>query len=190
MKFILSRLPLAGLCLIEPEVFADQRGYFMETYNQRDFFNAGLVATFVQDNQSRSSKGVLRGLHFQRRNPQGKLVRVLSGAVWDVAVDLRTGSPTFGQSHSVLLSAERRNQFYVPEGFAHGFVVVSETAEFVYKCTDYYHPEHENGIRWNDPTLGIPWPDLGVPFILSQKDANLPVFDPTAEYFDAGSAAR
>jgi dTDP-4-dehydrorhamnose 3,5-epimerase len=160
--------------IIEPRVFGDNRGYFMETYNYNQFKEAGMDMVFVQDNQSKSKKGVLRGLHFQATYPQGKLVRVLSGEVFDVGVDLRKGSPTFGKWHGVILSGENRKQFYVPEGFAHGFLVLSDEAEFAYKCTDFYHPEDEVGIIWNDPTIGIEWPleDLG-DIILSEKDKNL-----------------
>ena len=146
----------------------------METYNCNDFKAAGIDAVFVQDNQSRSRKGVLRGLHFQKRHPQGKLVRVISGEVFDVAVDIRKDSPTYKKWHGVVLSAENKKQFYVPPGFAHGFLVLSEEAEFVYKCTDFYHPEDEGGIIWNDPDIGIEWPVEGIrELILSEKDRNL-----------------
>jgi dTDP-4-dehydrorhamnose 3,5-epimerase len=160
--------------IIEPRVFGDNRGYFMETYNYNQFKEAGMDMVFVQDNQSKSKKGVLRGLHFQAKHPQGKLVRVLSGEVFDVGVDLRKGSPTFGKWHGVILSGENRKQFYVPEGFAHGFLVLSDEAEFAYKCTDFYRPEDEVGIIWNDPTIGIEWPLEGLgDIILSEKDKNL-----------------
>ncbi|MFQ9197725.1 MAG: dTDP-4-dehydrorhamnose 3,5-epimerase [[Clostridium] leptum] len=152
-------------------VFGDNRGYFMETYNYNDFKAAGLDMVFVQDNQSKSKKGVLRGLHFQKKNPQGKLVRVVSGEVYDVAVDLRRGSDTYGKWYGVLLSAENKKQFYVPEGFAHGFVVMSETAEFVYKCTRFYDPSDEGGLMWNDPEIGIDWPvPENAELLLSEKD--------------------
>ncbi len=151
---------IQGLCVIEPKVFGDNRGYFVETYNQKDMEAEGLNMVFVQDNQSSSTKGVLRGLHFQKKYPQGKLVRVTKGRVFDVAVDLRKGSPTFGQWHGVELSAENFLQFYVPEGFAHGFLVLSDEAEFCYKCTDFYHPGDEGGLAWNDPEIGIAWPEL------------------------------
>ena len=162
---------IEGLCVIEPKVFFDERGYFMETYNQNDMKNAGLDMVFVQDNQSMSTKGVLRGLHYQKQFPQGKLVRVVRGEVFDVAVDLRTGSKTYGKWHGVLLSAENKKQFYIPEGFAHGFVVLSDEAEFCYKCTDFYHPGDEGGIIWNDPKIGIDWPiPEGTKLIISEKD--------------------
>lgn len=151
---------MEGLVVIEPTVHGDSRGYFMETYNQRDFKEAGIEAEFVQDNQSMSTKGVLRGLHFQKHFPQGKLVRVISGQVFDVAVDLRRGSKTYGEWYGVMLSAENRKQFYIPAGFAHGFLVLSDVAEFCYKCTEFYHPEDEDGIAWNDPDLGIAWPNV------------------------------
>ena len=160
-----------GLYILEPKVYGDERGYFMETYNQNDMHREGLDMVFVQDNQSMSRRGVLRGLHFQIKYPQGKLVRVISGAVYDVAVDLRPGSNTFGKWHGEILSAENKKQFYIPEGFAHGFYVLSETPEFVYKVTDFYHPNDEGGIAWNDPDLNIPWPLLpDQELILSEKD--------------------
>lgn len=151
---------IKGLCVIAPAVHGDARGYFMETYNQRDMEENGLNMVFVQDNQSRSTKGVLRGLHFQKQFPQGKLVRVISGTVFDVAVDLRSGSETFGKWFGVELTAENKKQFYIPEGFAHGFLVLSDTAEFCYKCTDFYRPEDEGGLAWNDPKIGIAWPNV------------------------------
>ena len=153
-----TKCPIEGLYVIEPEVRGDARGYFVETYNQRDMAAAGLNMVFVQDNQSMSVKGVLRGLHYQKEHPQGKLVRVICGEVFDVAVDLRPGSETYGQWHGERLSAENKKQFYIPEGFAHGFYVLSDRAEFCYKCTDFYHPGDEGGIRWDDPTIGIRWP--------------------------------
>lgn len=166
---------IKGLYTVEPKVFGDHRGYFMETYHYEQFKEAGLDMVFVQDNQSSSARGVLRGLHFQKQHPQGKLVRVVSGEVFDVAVDLRPGSETYGQWYGVTLSAEKKNQFYIPEGFAHGFYVLSEQAEFVYKCTDYYHPEDEGGLLWNDETVGIRWPIReGDPVILSEKDKKHP----------------
>ena len=170
---------------VQPKVFADERGYFLETYSERDFAAAGLDVRFVQDNQSRSVQGVLRGLHFQKHFPQGKLVRSLCGKVWDVAVDLRAGSATFGKHYGVLLDSAVQNQFYVPLGFAHGFCVVSEQAVFAYKCTDFYHPEDEGGIAWDDPTLAIQWNRYlaGEP-ILSAKDKMNPRFSHEARYFD------
>ena len=178
---------IEGLKVIEPAVFGDARGYFMETYNYNDFKEAGIDCQFVQDNQSASKKGVLRGLHFQINHPQDKLVRVVSGEVFDVAVDLREGSETYGKWYGIILSEENKKQFYIPEGFAHGFLVLSETAEFCYKCTDFYHPGDEGGLAWNDPEIGIEWPQVkgeykgtskadgytledGTPLILSEKD--------------------
>ena len=179
--------PIEGLYIIEPAVHGDSRGYFMETYNQKDMAEAGLNMVFVQDNQSMSVKGVLRGLHFQKEFPQGKLVRAIKGRVFDVAVDLRPGSETYGKWYGVELTEENKKQFYISEGFAHGFLVLSETAEFCYKVTDFYHPGDEGGLAWNDPAIGIQWPDVvgqyngtasaegyslsdGTPLILSDKD--------------------
>lgn len=155
-----TRCPIEGLYIIEPAVHGDSRGYFMETYNQRDMEEAGLTMKFVQDNQSCSTKGVLRGLHFQKEFPQGKLVRAVKGRVFDVAVDLRSDSTTYGQWYGVELSEENKKQFYISEGFAHGFLVLSDIAEFCYKCTDFYHPGDEGGLAWNDPAIGIQWPEL------------------------------
>ena len=152
--------PIDGLYVIEPTVHGDARGYFMETYNQKDMEEAGLTMKFVQDNQSCSTKGVLRGLHFQKEFPQRKLVRVVKGKVFDVAVDLRSNSKTYGQWFGVELSEENKKQFYISEGFAHGFLVLSDVAEFCYKCTDFYHPGDEGGLAWNDPSIGIVWPEL------------------------------
>ena len=178
---------IEGLCIIQPAVHGDNRGYFMETYNQNDMHEAGLDMVFVQDNQSMSVKGVLRGLHFQKQFPQGKLVRVIKGSVFDVAVDLRPGSASYGKWFGVELTEENKKQFYIPEGFAHGFLVLSEIAEFCYKCTDFYHPNDEGGLAWNDPKIGIEWPELvgeyngtasaegytmsdGTPLNMSEKD--------------------
>ena len=186
-KIKVTTCPIKGLVVIEPTVFGDHRGYFMETYNQQDMIEEGLNMTFVQDNQSMSVKGVLRGLHYQKEHPQGKLVRVIKGSVFDVAVDLRLGSSTFGKWYGVELTAENKKQFYIPEGFAHGFLVLSDEAEFCYKCTDFYHPEDEGGLAWNDPEIGIEWPQVvgeysgsgsaegykledGSPLKLSEKD--------------------
>ena len=170
-KFKFIETGIEGMVIVEPAVFGDARGYFMETYNYNDFKEAGLDMTFVQDNQSKSKKGVLRGLHFQKTHPQGKLVRVISGEVFDVGVDLRPGSKTFGKWFGVTLSAENKRQFYVPEGFAHGFLVLSETAEFVYKCTRFYDPQDEGGLRWDDPDIGVEWPvEEGMEILLSDKD--------------------
>ena len=164
---------IEGLKVITPKVFGDERGYFMETYQYEDFKAAGIDRVFVQDNQSSSGKGVLRGLHFQINHPQAKLVRVVRGEVFDVAVDLREGSETFGRWHGVVLSAENRRQFYIPEGFAHGYLVLSDYAEFCYKCTDYYHPGDEGGLRWNDPDLAIDWPiPKGVELNINERDRN------------------
>lgn len=158
---------IAGLKVIEPAVFGDARGYFMETYNYNDFAEAGIDCTFVQDNQSASKKGVLRGLHFQINYPQAKLVRVVSGEVFDVAVDLREGSETFGKWFGVVLSAENKKQFFIPKGFAHGFVVLSDYAEFCYKVTDFYHPNDEGGLLWKDEKIGIKWP---IPEGMTEED--------------------
>lgn len=155
-----TKCPIEGLYIIEPTVHGDSRGYFMETYNQQDFREAGLDMNFVQDNQSLSTKGVLRGLHFQKEHPQGKLVRAIRGRVFDVVVDLRADSSTYGKWYGVELSAENKRQFYIPEGFAHGYLVLSDEAEFCYKCTDFYHPGDEGGLAWNDPDIGIEWPGL------------------------------
>ena len=178
---------IEGLCVIESTVHGDSRGYFMETFNQKDMYEAGLYFSFVQDNQSLSSKGVLRGLHFQKNFPQTKLVRVIKGTVFDVAVDLRRTSPTYGKYHGVLLTEDNRKQYLIPRGFAHGFLVLTDTAEFCYKCDDFYHPNDEGGLAWNDPEIGIVWPEIvgeypgsaaaggyrlrdGSPLILSEKD--------------------
>ena len=178
---------IAGLCVITPTVHGDNRGYFMETYSQRDMKEAGIDIDFVQDNQSMSVKGVLRGLHFQKNFPQTKLVRVIQGSVFDVAVDLRPGSASYGKWYGVELTAENKKQFLIPRGFAHGFLVLSETAEFCYKCDDFYHANDEGGLAWNDPAIGITWPEVtgaykgtasaegyaltdGTPLNLSEKD--------------------
>ena len=170
-KIKVTTCGISGLYVIEPTVFPDARGYFMETYNYNDFKEAGLDMVFVQDNQLMSVQGVLRGLHFQKQYPQGKLVRVVNGTVFDVAVDLRSDSATYGKWFGVELSAENKKQFYISPGFAHGFLVLSEKAEFVYKCTDFYHPGDEGGVAWNDPEIGIEWPiQPGVELIISDKD--------------------
>ena len=170
-QFQFTKTGIEGLVVVEPKVFGDNRGYFMETYNYNDFKAAGLDMVFVQDNQSKSKKGVLRGLHFQKKNPQGKLVRVVSGEVYDVAVDLRRGSDTYGKWYGVLLSAENKKQFYVPEGFAHGFVGMSDPAEFASNCTRFYDPSDEGGLMWNDPEIGIDWPvPENAELLLSEKD--------------------
>ena len=170
-KINVTPCPIEGLYVIEPTVFKDERGYFVETYNQNDFREAGLNMVFVQDNQSMSVKGVLRGLHFQKQYPQGKLVRAIRGTVFDVAVDLRSDSGTYGKWFGVTLSAENKKQFYIPEGFAHGFLVLSDEAEFAYKCTDFYHPGDEGGLLWSDPEIGVEWPiEEGMELITSEKD--------------------
>lgn len=155
-----TKCPINDLYIIEPAVHGDSRGYFMETYNQREMEEVGLNMRFVQDNQSMSTKGVLRGLHFQKHYPQGKLVRVIKGKVFDVAVDIRRGSKTYGKWYGVELSEENKKQLYISEGFAHGFLVLSDVAEFCYKVTDFYHPNDESGIAWNDPSIGIKWPEV------------------------------
>jgi len=190
-QITVTKCPIEGLYIIEPAVHGDARGYFMETYNQRDMEEAGLNMVFVQDNQSMSVKGVLRGLHSQKNFPQGKLVRVIQGRVFDVAVDMRPGSRTYGKWYGLELTAENKKQFYISEGFAHGFLVLSDTAEFCYKVTDFYHPNDEVGVAWNDPAIGIQWPEVvgsyngtanadgyalsdGTPLRLSDKDQNYP----------------
>lgn len=170
---------IKGLVVLEPQVFGDDRGFFMESYNKREFAEIGLNMDFVQDNHSKSRKGVLRGLHFQTKHPQGKLVRVIKGSVWDVAVDLRESSSTYGQWYGVHLSDENKKMFYVPEGFAHGFITLEDDTEFMYKCTDFYYPEYDAGIQYNDKQIGIDWPlkNYGIKsedIILSDKDNKLP----------------
>lgn len=169
-KFIETAIP--EVKIIEPDVFGDARGYFMESYRQNAFAAAGIDCTFVQDNESCSKRGVLRGLHFQITHPQAKLVRVISGEIYDVAVDIRKDSPTRGQYVGVTLSSENKRQFFIPRGFAHGFLVLSDLAVFAYKCDEFYHPEDEGGYRYDDPAFGIQWPDPGVPVLLSEKDSN------------------
>lgn len=176
-NFQFREFDIKGLYLIESKVFGDERGYFMETFHIEDFKEAGLTASFVQNNESLSRRGVLRGLHFQKKHPQGKLVRVIKGEIYDVAVDLRAQSPTYLQWQGVILSAENKRMFYVPEGFAHGFLVLSDEALFSYQCTDYYHPEDEGGILWNDPDIGVEWPNINESLpILSDKDKKLPLY--------------
>ena len=171
-KFVFNKTAIEGVYVIEPTVYGDERGYFMETYSEADFNEAGLDYKFVQDNQSSSRRGVLRGLHFQKQHPQTKLVRVLSGEVFDVAVDLREGSPTYGQWVGELLSAENHKQLMIPRGFAHGFLVVSEAAEFAYKCDEFYHPEDEGGVMYD--SCGIEWPKVEGELVLSEKDMKHP----------------
>ncbi|MBQ9437786.1 MAG: dTDP-4-dehydrorhamnose 3,5-epimerase [Lachnospiraceae bacterium] len=179
-KLRVEKCEIEGLLVIYPEVHGDERGYFVETYQYQDFLAAGISKVFVQDNQSSSRKGVLRGLHYQKEHPQAKLVRVISGEVFDVAVDLRPGSETYGKWHGEYLSAEKKNQFYIPEGFAHGFYVLSEIAEFCYKCSDYFHPGDEGGILWCDPRINVQWPLQGGDPILSEKDRNWPLLQDMA----------
>ncbi len=167
MPFSITECSIKGLYEIQPKLFGDNRGYFLETYSEKDFFEAGLTMKFVQDNQSKSTKNVLRGLHFQTKHPQGKLVRALEGKVYDVAVDLRLGSATFGKYYGVILDSEKQNMFYIPEGFAHGFYVLSDEAIFSYKCTDFYHPNDEGGLLWSDPGIGVEWP---MPEGMTEKD--------------------
>ncbi|MBN1069255.1 dTDP-4-dehydrorhamnose 3,5-epimerase [Clostridium botulinum] len=170
-NFNFNKTSIEGVYIIEPNVFGDNRGYFMETYNRKHFLEAGLNMTFVQDNESKSTKGVLRGLHFQKKHSQGKLVRVTKGEVFDVAVDLRHGSPTYGKYEAVILTEENKKQFYIPEGFAHGFLVLSDEAVFNYKCTDLYAPEYDGGVMWNDEDINIKWPLDGIEnIVLSEKD--------------------
>lgn len=169
------REPIKGLLVIKPKVFKDERGFFLETWQEQRYKEIGIIEDFVQDNWSRSSKGVLRGLHYQKENPQGKLVSVRYGAVFDVAVDIRKGSATYGQWHSEILSDENHLQMYVPPGFAHAFCVISDKVDFEYKCTDYYRPEDESGIIWDDKNLNINWPKFD--FIISDKDLRLPKFN-------------
>lgn len=170
MAFTFEKTKIPGVIIIQPKVFGDNRGYFMETYKKNDFAEAGIDKEFVQDNESSSSKGVLRGLHFQKEHTQGKLVRVTKGEVYDVAVDVRPGSETYGQWVGVTLSSEKKNMLYIPEGFAHGFLVLSDIAEFVYKCTDVYDPSSEGGIPWNDATIAVDWPVLDCGYKTSEKD--------------------
>jgi dTDP-4-dehydrorhamnose 3,5-epimerase len=179
-KFKFTKTSIADVYIIDPTVFGDERGYFMETYNENEFKEAGLDLNFVQDNQSKSTKGVIRGLHFQKKSPQGKLVRVIKGEVFDVAVDLRNDSPTYGKWEGVTLSEDNKKQFYVPEGFAHGFLVLSDEAEFTYKCTNFYDAEDEGGILWNDPEIGIDWPIKNInDVVLSEKDKNWKTLEST-----------
>ena len=174
-NFKFTKTKIDGVIIVEQKVFGDSRGYFMETYEKRKFAEGGITAEFVQDNQSMSTKVVLRGLHFQKTHPQAKLVRVIKGAVYDVAVDLRKDNPTYGEYVGAVLSDENKKQFYIPKGFAHGFLVLSDVAEFVYKCDDFYYPSDEGGMMWNDPEIGIEWPLDGIEEIkLSEKDKKNP----------------
>ena len=188
-NFTVKKTPIKDLVIIETKVFGDSRGFFMETYNQASFEELGLTMNFVQDNHSKSKKGVLRGLHFQTKHTQGKLVRVIKGRVYDVAVDLRKGSETFGQWYGIELSEENKLMFYVPEGFAHGFLTLDDETEFVYRCTDLYAPEYDSGILWNDKTLNIDWKfkEFGInpeELTISEKDQKQQEFNPDKNYFE------
>ena len=176
-KFRFIETGFEGLYVIEPKVFGDERGFFMEFYNKREFQEAGIDVEFVQDNHSRSRKGVLRGMHFQKKHPQGKLVRVTRGAVFDAVIDIRKDSPTFGKWYGVELSEENKRMLYVPPGFAHGFLALTDIVDFMYKCTDFYYPDDEGGIIWNDPDVGIEWPleRVGNELIVSEKDKKWPM---------------
>ena len=176
MAFTYSETKLKGVYTITPDIYGDSRGYFMETYKKELFANKGIGKEFIQENESTSVRGVLRGLHFQTKHTQGKLVRVTNGEVFDVAVDVRPESSTFGQWTGEVLSAEKKNMLYISEGFAHGFLVLSETASFVYKCTDIYDPTAEGGIPWNDPTINVEWPKMDVPYKTSEKDEKHQLF--------------
>ena len=180
MRVVPTAIP--DVLVVEPRVFGDQRGFFFESWNRRALAQAGVDADFVQDNHSRSARGVLRGLHYQVRHPQGKLVRVVTGEVFDVAVDLRRASPTFGRHVAVTLSAENKRMLWVPPGFAHGFCVTSESADFLYQTTDYWYPEHERTLLWNDPALGIAWPVDGTPLVAAKDAAGTPLAN--AELYD------
>ncbi len=176
-KFNFIKTGIEGVIIVEPTVYGDSRGFFMETYQKKDFFEGGITVDFVQDNQSSSTKGVLRGLHYQINHSQSKLVRCIKGEVFDVAVDLRPGSPTYGKWEGVILSEENRRQFFIPKHFAHGFLVLSDTAEFIYKVDDFYYPDDEGGYMWNDPAIGVKWPlSEGMEIKLSEKDKHHPAF--------------
>ena len=183
-NFTFTKTSIDGVIIVDVKAYGDDRGYFMETYKKPDFVTGGIAVDFVQDNQSSSTKGVLRGLHFQIEHPQSKLVRVVRGSVFDVAVDLREGSPTYGKWEGVVLSAENHRQFFIPRGFAHGFLVLSDEAEFCYKCDDVYHPNDEGGLMWNDPVIGIDWPAMEgdsvfdeTKIVLSEKDQAHPLLN-------------
>lgn len=188
MAFEFCETFIKGLFVVSPIICGDDRGYFFEAYSEKDFSAEGLNLEFVQDNQSMSSKGVLRGLHFQKKHPQGKLVRCLNGSLFDVAVDLRRGSETFGKYFGIVLDSQKKNMLYIPEGFAHGFLSLTDDCVLSYKCSDFYHPEDEDGILWNDPLIGIDWksvmPDVLKKALLSEKDSKLGAFDPEKNYFD------
>lgn len=184
MNFMFEKLEIEGLVIAEPKIFGDSRGYFLETYSEKYFYESGINEKFVQDNMSKSIKGVIRGLHFQKKYCQAKLVTVIYGEVYDIAVDLRNDSKTFGKYFGVLLNEENKKQFFIPKGFAHGFMVLSDTVIFSYKCSDYYHPEEENGIIYNDKNIAINWGDyISNDFIVSDKDLSLSDFDYNKKYF-------
>ena len=188
-NFEVIKTPIKDLVVIQPKVFGDERGFFLETYNKKSFEELGLMMEFVQDNHSKSKKGVLRGLHFQTQNTQGKLVRVAKGSVYDVAVDLRKDSETFGKWYGVLLTEENKTMFYVPEGFAHGFLTLEDDTEFMYKCTDLYSPEYDSGLLWNDETINIDWKfeEFGInpeELTISEKDQKQQEFNPDKSYFE------
>lgn len=188
-NFEIIKTPIKDLVIIQPKIFGDSRGFFQETYNKKSFAEHGLTMEFVQDNHSKSKRGVLRGLHFQTKHTQGKLVRVVKGAVYDVAVDLRKDSETFGKWYGVLLSEENKTSFYVPEGFAHGFLTLENDTEFLYKCTDLYSPEYDSGLLWNDETINIDWKfeEFGIKkedLTISEKDTKHQKFDPIKNYFE------
>ena len=188
MAFEFCETFINGLFVVSPIICGDDRGYFFEAYSEKDFSAERLNLKFVQDNQSMSSKGVLRGLHFQKKHPQGKLVRCLNGSLFDVAVDLRRGSETFGKYFGIVLDSQKKNMLYIPKGFAHGFLSLTDDCVLSYKCSDFYHPEDEDGILWNDPLIGIDWksvmPDVLKKALLSEKDSKLGAFDPEKNYFD------
>ncbi|GAB7543309.1 dTDP-4-dehydrorhamnose 3,5-epimerase [Cupriavidus sp. 8B] len=176
MKFAITPTELPEVLILEPKLFHDHRGFLFESFNAREFEQAsGLKREFVQDNHSRSARGVLRGLHYQIQHPQGKLIRVVIGEIFDVAVDIRRASPTFGRWTGAMLSAENMRHMWIPEGFAHGFLVMSDSADVLYKASDYYHPESERCIRWDDPTIGVAWPDVGVPLIMAESRLGVPL---------------
>lgn len=188
MAFEFKKCGIEGLYEILPKVFGDSRGYFLESYNEKDFFEAGLTMKFVQDNLSKSCKNVVRGLHFQKKHPQGKLVQCVCGRIFDVVIDLRSGRDTYGRYSGLILDSEKKNMFYIPEGFAHGFCVLSDEAVISYKCTDFYYPEDEGGLMWNDPAIGIDWeavcPGISENAILSEKDKRHAPFSLEKRYFD------
>lgn len=188
MAFEFKKCDIEGLYEIQPKIIFDNRGYFLESYSDKEFIEAGLTMKFVQDNQSFSKKNVIRGLHFQTKHAQGKIIKMIDGKIFDVAVDLRNESKTFGKYFGTVLDSEKQNMLYIPKGFAHGFCVLTENATVSYKCSDYYHPEDEYGLMWNDPLIGIDWnsavPNLSEKIILSEKDKDYSIFNPNKKYFD------